>query len=129
MADEIPTGDIIGGYETNYIDDTVMREAEDFPPELVKAVQLGVDAERFMTKSKIGVYLYNRALSQITEATSGLSRMRGIRNRDAEELHDDLRVAQLFLDWMNDALEAGRRAEEQLQEEEDGQERIRSEIG
>jgi len=119
---------IIGGHRSDYLNEVASEETlGSFPPEIVNAIQLGIDAESFLKNSKIGVYLYNRALSEITEATQDLSRMSSVRSREADEAHDRLRMGQRFLDWMNDALEHGRRAQEMAMEAEDEQARHEAE--
>jgi len=103
----IITGDRPSGLE---------EEMNQFPPHLVKAIQLGIEVEAWLAEP-VGVYLYDRAVGQITAATESLLANPDIRSEQARADHDQARIANLFLDWLNDALSDAREAQATLEEE------------
>lgn len=104
---------IIRGTQLNQLEE----ELAQFPPELVRAVQLGMEVEDFMANSPIGKFLYNRAMTQISEATEGLLANPDIKSDLAKDDHDRARIANLFLEWLNEALAEAKGAQASLEEE------------
>lgn len=88
---------------------------EYFDPQLMRIVRQGIDIEAWL-KSPIGVYVYNKAVQEIQENTSVLVDSPRIETPEAKEAHETIRKIVKLLDWFNDALEEGRRAQQQLEE-------------
>lgn len=88
---------------------------EDYPPELIRAVQFGIEVERFM-QTPIGTYLWNRAMKQITESAEALFSIDDISSPEAKVAHDQARIGNMFVDWLNEGLQEARDAEIQLEE-------------
>lgn len=88
-----------------------------FPPELVNAIRLGVEVEDFLKKTKVGIYLYNRAMEEMTEATHAMLGSSTLDDDEIKEAHRRGYAANMFLSWLNDALADAKNAETQLENE------------
>jgi hypothetical protein len=78
--------------------------------ELRGKVAFGLDVEAFMNGS-IGKYLQRRAQEQIDGAAELLKRVSPDSPQAIRELQNQVRVAEMFLDWLGEAVTEG----EQLQ--------------
>ena len=82
-----------------------------------KAVALGLDTERFIADSKIGVYLVERAHQCRINALEQLATANPIDSDAIRELQWAAKVPDLFLLWLDEAISTGTAAEESIRVE------------
>jgi len=96
------------------------QETSQFDPRstlLLAQAELGMTADEFK-RTKIGLYLLGVAEQDAREALDGL---RSVKPTDTEaiiELQNKAALAQRFSDWLDEAINIGRAAEQQIHEQE-----------
>ena len=78
-------------------------------PEIIRSIRLGDEMKRF-SQSPVGKYILDRAAAQISDASETLLRQINLQSEESIRAHRDGYVANLVLDWFDDALIAAREA-------------------
>lgn len=97
-----------------------MIELQDLPPEvrlLLAEVELGLDVEQFM-QSKVGRYLVGRAMHEADQATEQLKTADPENSKEIRRLQNEIYRSNQVIEWLNEALQAGKNAEEQIHQNE-----------
>lgn len=85
--------------------------------ELMEMVNAGMDAEVFM-RSGAGKFLRDKAEYEILEATALLVQADPEDAKINRELRNRIQVANMFLQWMRDAVDRGMAAQDAIKETE-----------
>ena len=86
--------------------------------DLVSIARTGIDAEAF-AKSDIGRFLINKAQAEIEAEMAALVQAAPGDVALGTDIRNRIHVAQMFLTWLDEAIQVGRHAHEQLQELDD----------
>lgn len=86
--------------------------------EFLSIARMGVDAETFL-RTPLGQFLEKKARREEAEAVAGLVDAAPDDVKANTELRNQIHVARMFLNWMHDAIEAGRAAHDQLRDMEE----------
>jgi hypothetical protein len=85
---------------------------------LLGEAQLGIEAEAFM-RSQIGRYLVQRAQNEIEEETALLIDADPDDIKTGRDIRNRIERCRMFLTWMTEAVNVGRKAHEELRELDD----------
>lgn len=88
----------------------------EFPEEiklLLAEVELGLDVEKFL-ESKVGRYLVGRALYEAEAATEQLKTADPEDAKQIRRLQNEIYRSNQVVEWLKEAMLAGRNAEEQI---------------
>jgi hypothetical protein len=83
--------------------------------DLINVARIGIDAEAF-SKSDIGKFLIGKAQAEIEAATSELIAADPADVKANTEIRNKIHIARMFLVWLDEAIQVGRLAHDQLQE-------------
>jgi hypothetical protein len=83
--------------------------------EMLELAKLGIEAEAFM-RSPLGKYLEGKALKEEKYAFAELVNAAPDDVKANTDLRNQIHVARMFLVWMDDAIQSGRAAHEQMRE-------------
>ena len=84
----------------------------------LRAVQLGLDVQHFITHNKVGMYLIERAHQDRAAALEALAEVDPLDSARVRELQWRARTPELFLGWLDEAIAGGEAAEETIVTEE-----------
>lgn len=84
----------------------------------MRAVSLGLDTEHFITQSKVGKYLVERAHDCRIAALEELTRVNPTDPDGIRALQWQARIPDMFLAWLDEAIAMGTAAEETIRAEE-----------
>lgn len=84
--------------------------------ELFYIAALGEEAYRFF-RTNLGRYILDRARQDIDEAKEELAKVSPWRKRKIQELQNDIKVCRLVLGYLQETINQGEAAHEQLKEE------------
>ncbi len=85
---------------------------------LMRAVQLSIDTEHFITHDKIGQYLVERAHECRIIALESLAEVDPEQTEAVRKLQNDAKIPALFLRWLDEAIANGEAAETTIKLEE-----------
>lgn len=94
----------------------MQKEDDFFDPVLIRLVQQQIDVEVWLN-SKIGVYVYNRAVKEMRENNAIILSCPDLTDDRAQQAHEEIQVVSKMLAWLNQAIEDGHMAQEQLENE------------
>lgn len=94
-------------------------EALQDDPDLLETAVFGREVEQFIEHDRIGQYLKDKALADLTAAHDALVQVDPTDYRKIAALQLEARVAERVRGWLSDAIEAGRQATVVLQQERD----------
>jgi hypothetical protein len=92
-----------------------MRQDDDIR-EVQGVIAFGLDAQQFLNTS-LGKYLTVRANREIQIALTGLADVEPTDADGVRKLQTEIRVAENFLKWMDEAINEGKQAERQFEAE------------
>ena len=92
-----------------------MDELPNPEEQALETVALGADAEAFK-RTALGRFLNDRALLEVEKCKQALVDAAPDDLEANTKLRNDIRVAYMFLDWLDEAISAGAVAERQLKE-------------
>lgn len=84
----------------------------------MRAVSLGLDTEHFITQSKVGKYLVERAHNCRINALEQLAVAPSTQSEVILALQWEAKIPDLFLQWLDEAIAMGTSAEESIRAEE-----------
>lgn len=96
-------------------EDAITRDQR-FSREVAAQISLGLDAEAFL-RSKLGEHLTERAISSAMSAMDELKTVDPDDTKRVRALQNEIYRAESVQCWIAEAIEAGRRAEIDLQQE------------
>ena len=82
--------------------------------DLINIARIGIDAEAF-AKSDIGKFLIGKAKAEVEAATAELIDAEPGDWKANNDIRNKIHVARMFLVWLDEAIQIGRHAHEQLQ--------------
>lgn len=91
-----------------------MNERDEHDAALLRQVGLGFDIEAFLS-TPVGIYLTERAESDIKEAVAELCNADPENPKAIREIQNRIHRAESFQQWLAEGVQAGRQAEDQLQ--------------
>ena len=80
----------------------------------MQAVRLGIETLRFVEREPVGKYLVERAHMDRIEALEALAEANPEDTKLIRKLQNDSKVTALFLRWLDEAIEAGQVAEQNI---------------
>lgn len=86
--------------------------------DLLGVARTGIDAEAF-SKSDIGKFLIAKAQAEIEAATEDLIDADPSDWKANQDIRNKIHVARMFLVWLDEAIQVGRHAHDQLREMDD----------
>ena len=86
---------------------------------LMRAVVLSADVEHFLYHDKVGMYLMDRAVNTRAEALERFADVDPFKPDEILALQWKQKVPDLFIQWLEEALAAGKEAEEQIRIEDE----------
>lgn len=84
--------------------------------DIIREAQLGLEADNFKA-SRLGTYLYDRAEMDILDATSDLVTVDPCNSKYITELQNKIYRANSFIIWIEEAIEAGNFAVDEIRGE------------
>lgn len=86
---------------------------------LMRAVVLSADVEHFINHDKVGMYLMERAVETRADALEKFAHVDPFKAKDVLALQWEQKIPDLIIQWLEEALAAGREAEEQIRIEDE----------
>jgi hypothetical protein len=86
---------------------------------LMRAVVLSTDVEHFINHNKVGMYLMARAVESRADALEKFAHVDPFQAKAVLALQWEQKIPDLFIQWLEEALAAGREAEEQIRIEDE----------
>lgn len=84
----------------------------------MRAVSLGLDTQHFITQSKVGVYVVDRAHQCRVDALEQLAQVDVTDTLRIRTLQWEARIPDMVLQWLDEAIAMGTSAEEAIRAEE-----------
>lgn len=81
---------------------------------LLEVLRFGVEMEEFISSSKVGQYLVNKANEDLQAAIGQLLDLPTIEGEDARNAHAEARLAFRLLQYIENAVIAGQESEQQI---------------
>lgn len=90
------------------------RLLEDNP--LLRVAVFGLQTQDFL-KTDLGQYLVSCATHDMNNAVNKLKKVAPWRTRKIQELQNQIKVSENFMSWINDAIQQGTQAQNQLEDQ------------